>query len=331
MSELSDTMFSTDFVRLYTAIESSGPQKGVIHIEDATDRLFWKKIVNAVCPGRYDIKTFSQPGSEGKRKLEQQYQHLSKDYLIAVDSDYDFLCPNRSEFSAELNANPFVLHTFCYSRESFIHTPESVEELTDCIHLHEKTHSHIQEALRLFSITVYDALLIFSWLNNQDQQRFKESDFNQCFRLPAGVYLLDDSLDVNEPAFESLRQSVKRYTEAHAELISDRESYERHEAAIRERGITPESALLFINGHHLLDGIFRPVYERLIRKSKRNDNEWVKAHYPGNETQPRRNQVRNHYEQNCNVHQLINRCESYTTSPFWQRITQKLTDAERTT
>lgn len=330
MPDLTDFMRSAKYIKIYTGMESSGPQKGIIHTEDASDRLFWRKVVNDVCPGRYDVKPFSQGGEAGKRRLEQQYRHLHKDYLIAVDSDYDFLCPDRNEFSSELNANPFVLHTFCYSRESFIHTPENVEELTDCIHLHEKMQSQIQEALRRFSITVYDALRIFSWLHNQDQQRFKESDFNQCFRLPAGVFLLDDSLDINEIAFESLSQSVQRYTDTHAVLINDLEGFERHETALRTKGITSESALLFINGHYLLDSIFRPVYEKLIRKSKRKDNEWVVTHYPVSETQPRMNQVRNHYEQNCNVYQLINRCESYTTSPFWQRITQKLTGAEGT-
>jgi len=331
MSDLTDFMSRAEYIRIYTGMESSGPQKGIIHIEDATDRLFWTKVVNTVCPGRYEIKPFSQPGSEGKRKLEQQYQHLNKDYLIAVDSDYDYLCPDKNDYAAELNANPFVLHTFCYSRESFIHTPEAIESLTDCIYLHEKTHSHIQEALRRFSITVYDALLVFSWLHNHEPQRYNESDFNQCLKLPAGVFILNDSLDVNEAAFEVLSQTVQRYTDVHAALISDRESFAHHSDALRSRGVTPESALLFINGHHLLDGIFRPVYERFIRKSKRKDNEWVDNHYPVGENRSRKNQVRSHYEENCRANQLISRCESYTSSPFWQRITQKLTGAERTT
>lgn len=330
MSELSDKMFKSDFLKIYTAMESSGPQKGVIHIEDATDRLFWKKVVNTICPNRYDIKPYSKPGSEGKRQLEKQYKHLNKDYLIAVDSDYDFLCPDRSEFSSEMNANPFVLHTFCYSKESFIHTPENIDDLTDCIHLHDKTHNHIQEALRIFSIIIYDALLVFSWLHNKDQQQFEESAFNASFMLPAGVYLLDDCLEVNESALSNLRQSVKRYIDAHADFIDDKESFERHESAIRERGITPENALLFINGHDLLDGIFRPSYERFIRKSRKKDNEWVEANYPAQKVQSRKNQVRNHYEDNCRVHQLLNRCESYVASTFWQKITQKLASAERT-
>ena len=330
MSDLTDFMRRSEFIRLYTGMESSGPQKGIIHIEDATDRLFWTKVVNAVCPGRYDIKPFSQPGVEGKRKLEQQYQHLSKDYLIAVDSDYDYLCPDRNKYSAELNVNPFVLHTFYYSKESFIHTPEAVETLTECIYLHEKTHSQIQEALRRFSVTIYDALLIFSWLHNQDQQRFKESDFNQCFKLPDGVLILDHCLEVNESAFESLSQSVQLYTNAHAALITDLDSFARHDDTLRSRGITPESALLFINGHCLMDQIFRPVYEKIIKISRKNDNAWVENHYPGSEARPRKNQVRNHYEDNCRAHQLLNRCESYTTSPFWQRITQKLIGVERT-
>lgn len=162
MSDLTDFMRRAENIRIYTGMASSGPQKGIIHIEDASDRLFWRKVVGAVCPDRYDIKPFSQGGAQGKRRLEQQYRHLHKDYLIAVDSDYDFLCPDRNEFSAELNANPFVLHTFCYSRESFIHTPEALEILTDCIYLHEKTHSHLyRKPCNVFQL-LFMTLCLFS-------------------------------------------------------------------------------------------------------------------------------------------------------------------------
>lgn len=324
MSDLTDILRKSEFIKIYTGMESSGPQKGIIRIEDASDRLFWKKIVNAVCPGQYDIKPFSRPGSEGKRKLEHEYDHLHKDYLVAVDSDYDYLCPERNNYSAKLNKNKFILHTFCYSRESFVHTPEVIEDLTDSIHFHIKTYSQIQMALCRFSACVYEALLLFSWLHNRDQNRFKESDFNMCFHLPAGLLLLDEDLNVNEAAFEQLNSSVKNYTDTYNKYVEDTESFNQHVKYLNHRGINTDSALFFINGHYLLDGIFKPVLELLIRKSRRNDNEWVELNYPDNEKRGRKNQIRNHYEQNCNASQLIYRCESYITSYFWTKITCKL-------
>lgn len=325
MADLTEIMHRSEFIKIYTGMESSGTQKGIIHIEDASDRLFWKKVVNTVCPDRYDIKPFSQPGAEGKRRLEKNYSRLHKDYLIAVDSDYDYLCPDRNAYSAEMNANPYVLHTFCYSRESFILTQECITDLTDCIHIREKTHNQINEALQRYSAIIYDALILFSWLHNRDQQRFKESDFNISFRLPEGFYILDDNLQVNEAALDHLRQSAQQYLDNHLHYLDDRISYQQYQDAINARGINPQTALLFINGHYLMDGIFRPIFNMLIKKSRKKDIEWVEKNYPTHEIDNRKRQIRNHYEEHCNAVQLIFHCDSYMPSPFWQKINHKLT------
>lgn len=135
MSEFSDFLRHSSFIRSYTAI-SSGQEKGIIYVEDATDRTFWEKIVNFVCPGRYEIKPFGSPGVEGKRKLEMEYAHLHKERLVAVDGDFDYSCPARNNYSVHLIQNPFVLHTFYYSRESFINTREAILHLIDSLYLH---------------------------------------------------------------------------------------------------------------------------------------------------------------------------------------------------
>lgn len=328
MPDLTDFMRNPQFIRLYTSIESSGPQRGIILIEDASDRFFWEKVVNTVSPGRYDIKPFSQNGAEGKRALEKEYEHLSKDRLVAVDSDYDYLCPEKNAYASALNSNPFVLHTFLYSRESFISTPEAIDFLTGCIHLHVRLENQLIQAVQSYSRIVYDALYLFSWLHNIDPQQYRENIFNNSIRLPIGTRLLDDELNVNDGVLAQLKQSVDLYIHNHRQYIDDEASYGAYQVVLNSRGITPKNAILFTNGHYLLDAVFHPVYMEFISKNKKKDKEWVAANFPDNEVRSRKNQVDNHYKDNCTAKQLIYRCEAYREAPFWQKITQKLRDIE---
>ncbi|HCR2005196.1 DUF4435 domain-containing protein [Enterobacter cloacae] len=328
MSELTDIMRNGEFIRAYTGIESSGSQKGIIYIEDASDRLFWERVVNTVCPNRYDIKPFSRNGAEGKRALEKEYEHLNKDRLVAVDSDYDYLCPSRNAYATALNSNPFVLHTFFYSRESFINTPEAIDSLAGCIHLHERLESQLIQAIQSYSSAIYEALCLFSWLHNRDHQQFREDVFNNSIRLPAGARLLDAELRVNEEALRELNRSADEYLLQHRPYIDDQDSYMQYQETLNQRGINPNNAILFTNGHYLLDSVFRPLYEMFINASRKKDKEWVEANCQQSEIRSRKNQVENHYRDNCGVKQLIHHCEAYREAPFWQRIIQKLSEIE---
>lgn len=324
MSDLTDIMRSEKYIRLYTGIESSGTQKGIIYIEDAVDRTFWEKAINAVFPSRYEIKPYSQPGAEGKRKLEKEYRNLHKNFLVAVDADYDYICPERNEFAAELNNNPFILHTYIYSKESYIHTSEAIDYLTNSVHLNVQTEHCIHQVLQRYSTIIFDAFCLFAWLHNRDARQHREHDFNQCIALPNGIKVLNDDLTVNENALQQLTLSVERYINQYSQYIDDEVGFNRHKEFLRDRGLGPDNTLLFTNGHSLLDTIFRPAYEMFIKKSRKNDNDWVQANYDENQVRARKQQVRNHYDDNCKLTTMIHHCQAYLTTQFWQMIAHKL-------
>ena len=63
-------------------------QQGVIYIEDITDKKFWEKIAT-----QHFVQLYSEQGRAitGKSKL---LEICSKNNLIAIDSDFDLICPN---------------------------------------------------------------------------------------------------------------------------------------------------------------------------------------------------------------------------------------------
>ncbi|MGK4357114.1 DUF4435 domain-containing protein [Enterobacter cloacae] len=327
MSELSELMRSEAFIRIYTGMASSDSQKGIIYIEDASDRIFWELVVNTVCPGKYDVKPYSRGGAQGKRKLEQEYRNLHKYLLVAVDADYDYLCPNRNEHAQTLNCQPYILHTFFYSRESYINSSNAVDSLTRSIHLNVQTEHQISQVLRRYSSIIYDALSLFSWLHDRDSAQFDEHVFNDSIKLNDGLMLLDENLNINEDALEYVTQSVRTYCQQHEQYIDDLDSYREHCASLSTRGITPENAMLFTNGHNLLDHIFYPIYRMYIKKCRANDLNWVAENYPEIQVRDRKRQVSNHYSDNCRAETLVYHCNEYRDDPFWTKITEKLQQA----
>lgn len=324
MAETSDIMRSEKYIRLYTKIATSDVQKGIVYIEDALDRIFWERVFDYICPNRYIVKPYSQPGSEGKRKLELEYKNLHRNLLVAIDADYDYLCPQRNDYAEALHSNPYIIHTYFYSKESYIHTSDSIDILTNNVYLNVKTTHQINNALKLYSNIIYDAFCYFSWLHNIDANQFPESEFNPCIEIPSGIKILNEDLTVNGHALDLVRESSVNYIDRHIQYIENKDDFNHHIERLRELGLHQDNTLLFTNGHSLLDIIFRPSYQMFIKKCKKNDNEWVTKNYPEGQHRARLNQVRNHYEQNCKETTLIHHCQGYTNNEFWKKIVNKI-------
>jgi hypothetical protein len=118
MSDFSRMISSPAFIKTYNTIQN-GQAMGNIFVENPTDIPFWQHVVNAVEGSRYKVRPISKEQAAGKRTLQKRYAELNQEFLVAVDSDYDFLCPDRHAEAQEMNNNPFVLHTHCYSKDAF--------------------------------------------------------------------------------------------------------------------------------------------------------------------------------------------------------------------
>lgn len=325
MSETMDFLLRGKFINVYTKMESSDVEKGIIYVEDASDFAFWSKVLKEVCPNRYDIKTYSN-GKQGKRVLEKEYSRLHKELLVAVDSDFDYVCPERNEFSLQLNNNPFILHTVYYSRESYILLPESLDDLTDSITFSDKVESEIHQAMERYSALAFEALKVFSFLHNKNQTQFSETDFSQCLKLPPNTSLLNESMMMDEEIFSTLSCSVNAYVQQLSAFIDDNEGYQRHVDSLEVRNITPDKALLFVDGHDIMDFIVRPLMVSMIKTVKGKELNKVVENYPSGMVKERKNQVHNHFNKKCNLDTLLYQCKAFQKKGVqaWEMLTEQL-------
>lgn len=323
MDDFDSIRSNRDFLNTYNLFITSVPA-GLLYIEDASDRLFWERLVESVCPGRYRVMPYSQGGAEAKRSLEREYINLHQDFIVGVDSDYDYLCSNRNEFAGQLSINQFVLHTFYYSRESYINSPEAISNILQCFHLHKYPENQLLTALEKYSETIYPALCLFSWLHNVEWQLHPENLFNIAIRLPEGSRLLNKDLTANENAINAVKQKVDEYIHAYSNQVNDPQGYSSHLEQLIQRGINKGNAHLFTDGHYLLDAILFPILKMVVMAGQDQDKAWVENNYEGEAIGQRKRQVVNHYKDNCNTGTLVFQCTAYHSGDFWQRITEKM-------
>ncbi|MBD2793290.1 hypothetical protein ID852_07715 [Xenorhabdus sp. 42] len=107
--------------------------------------------------------------------------------------------------SSKMNGNPFVLHTFCYSRESFTCSYDSLLHILNKCYYQENLPSEFRQALSDYSSILYDALCIFGYLHNFNWNRYKESDFKSAIKLSDGGCLLDEKLCVNKIELDNVK------------------------------------------------------------------------------------------------------------------------------
>lgn len=116
-----------DYAKAYSTIKSRKQKtQGVIYLEDITDKDFWGGIAF-----NHVVKLYSENGRTftGKSKL---LQICSANQLIAIDSDFDDLCPqHRPESILYSNKKDYILKTYTHSLENLIFSPECLYEILE--------------------------------------------------------------------------------------------------------------------------------------------------------------------------------------------------------
>ena len=323
MSGFDSLLKSANFIKAYTK-QQTGMPRGVLYVENPSDRLFWENVIAQVCPEKYSVKSFSLEDAPGKRSLEKEYSKLHRFYIVGVDGDFDYLCPDRHEFANSLNNNPYVMHTFTYSRENVIFSIPSILDISNRLAFrHKLTHDCIV-ALTEYSKTIFSALSVFSYAHNLDWQKFKEDQFMKAISLPEGEKLLTDELKVNQAALDGIRVTAKEYIDSTLNTIADGMDEKNCCNILIERLITPEVAYMFIDGHYLKDIIVKPMLDLLKRKNKSVDINDVKAKLPEARWRQSINEVENYFKDCCHTESIIHNANCYTSGVIWDLIEEKL-------
>lgn len=305
--------------------------KGLIYVENERDCAFWEEIIEATNPEQYEIKRSitDDEKSRGKRRLERLYGQLNESVLVAIDADFDYLCPNKSDSSSYVSGN-YILHTFSYSRESVMCNEETINDTIKKIRFYEKANFSINDVLIKYSSLCYKTLPPFLFLLNNRNDLANEQSFhddltiNQSKETP----LFKNNFEFNFGIFEAIDVKTSLRLERYMAEITSKNmlaDYVLFKDEILKLGLNEGSAYRFISGHLLYENLILPILKKIKSNLLTIEVENVKFLHEGDSQAIKENVagLRNHFTEKCSYITMMENCEKTKKDPIYLSILDK--------
>lgn len=245
----------------------------VAYVESYDDIAFWRSLLSEYETDERYFQVMlpsSKSLAKGKKMVLTNLLRPNQfgDSMIAcVDSDYDYLMQGATQLSADINANPYILQTYTYAIENYQCYAGTLHDVCVQSTLNDRPIFDFPDFLARYSQVVYPLFLWNVWFyRRRDTNTFPMHELHDCTRLPA-------DLDVSRP--DDILQAVQRNVADKLRRMQKR--FGRHAASVEALGkelealsVTPETAYLFMQGHHIMDNVVLkllvPVCTRLRRE-----------------------------------------------------------------
>ncbi|MGT2549042.1 hypothetical protein ACQCTT_00725 [Acinetobacter geminorum] len=294
MTDFIKYLTNSNFIGAYNASKEgnkASAQKGLVYIEDDSDQVFWEKFINIHFPNQYNIQASikDRPGVRGKRALEELYSDTNEKVLIAVDSDYDLICPSLNpQYSEFVRSNQFILSTFGFSRESALLDKSSLNIFFKSIKYTIEHNINIESFLNRFSSITFKGLVFFAnELNSGNTHGYIESDFHNCFNI-LGNKIVKDDLSLDENLIDIIESNLCCYF--HQLQYTDEEVVQA-ENYLQGLNINPDNAYRYISGHTVYDLILK-IHEQLISILYTQEVDKIKKNFTGEAIRERIKQLK---------------------------------------
>ena len=176
----------------------------------------------------------------------------SEETILCVDSDFDYLFADRTPQSKEVNGSRFMFHTYAYATENYLCYAPSLHNVCVKATKNDTRIFDFVKFMREYSCTIYPLFVWYAYSAQLATENvFPLIDFKQSVRIG---YL--DIENNGEKTLEWLRRNVTK----REELLRRRnprmiEPMKEFEEQLKERGLKPENAYLFMHGHTLMDNV----------------------------------------------------------------------------
>ena len=301
----------------------SGKQKnkGVIFIEDISDKAFWEKIAT-----QHIVQLYSENGQSitGKSKL---LKICSSNQLIAVDSDFDWVCPNhRTESALCSEKKDFILQTYAHGRENLVLSPDYLHDvLNQHFKLYLDNHDNrIQEIVHKLADCWVEPYRKFLFLMNNQFDKFTHDDWINAI-IFQGKESQEIALDLN------FTQYQKRLSELDNQLnqyIENQQDYKQFCENLANLGFETQRVYGFIRCHDWEENFVFPIIEMICSNRIKKEMDNV-SHLFQDELKSRKEQINHHFKKNCGIQTILHNhfYQSYFSSAhaenfFIQKIVQ---------
>ncbi|HDN9022051.1 TPA: DUF4435 domain-containing protein [Aeromonas salmonicida] len=306
MSDTKNYFTNRNYVKAYVTMESTEKDaSGFIYIESESDREFWDSIIKKCAKGKYLFKfKGKQDGKSeprGKSILEDLYTTANEAALVAIDSDFDYISPNRSDVSKKINSNKYVLQTYAYAIENIKLDYLRIDKCLGKICFFEPNEHRVSVFMKNYSSIIHQVLLKYLYLMNVGVQLpFLDDEFHKKI-IPIDIVHCYSNNDLS--SVEKLASEVDLVL---SPLLDDMTSFSVFCDLSYYRGMNAENCYKFIKGHDVEDKIINPIVNYIRQSLIAKESARIKTAFEAREIEDRLKEVKGHFKEKCNFHTLIN-------------------------
>ncbi|MCL1615024.1 DUF4435 domain-containing protein [Bacteroides sp. ET71] len=296
----------------------------VAYVESYDDVAFWRTLLSEFEDDtRYFQVMLPSSTSLAKGKKMVLMNTLNTDELgysliACVDSDYDFLLQGATRVSRKINRNPYIFQTYAYAIENFQCYAESLHEVCVMATLNDRPVLDLPAFMRRYSQIAYPLFLWNVWFYRmRDTETFPMYDFNACVRLS------DVSLKQPYRCLDEMRETVN------AKLAELRELYPQYVPQVdslgrelKELGLEPDTTYLYIQGHHIMDGVVMKLLAPICTQLRREREQEIKRLAEHNEQF--RNELTGYENCQTNVQLMLRKNSNYKDLFLYQWVREDI-------
>ena len=291
----------------------------VAYVESYDDISFWREVFNRYENDKFHFEVMLPARgklTKGKKQamMNMLGEAIGQNMIACVDADYDYLMQGATKTSQQLIESPYILHTYAYAIENLKCYAESLKQVCVQSTLNDTDVLDIPEFMRLYSQICYP---LFVWnillyrihdLKSMSMQRFCE-----IVRL--------SSFKTENPAIslkhleERVSHNIVLLQKNNPHLI---DKYEALKKELPQLGILPEECYLYIQGHHIMDGVVLRILTplcRLLRGKREQEIEKFAYH-----RQQYTNELSSYRHSQCDVSLMLKKNTAYTEAPPYKRL-----------
>lgn len=289
-----------------------------VYVEGYEDVAFWRCIFDHFqnpylrfeisVPDRGDLP-------KGKKVLMSMIPRSSEELLLCVDSDFDYLFADRTPQSREVNGSKFMFHTFAYATENYLCYAPSLHNVCVKATKNDTRIFDFVQFMHEYSCTIYPLFLWYAFSAQLATENvFPLVDFKASVRL--------GYLDLAENGAGTLAW-LRRNVEKRERLLAQRnprmqEPMKQFEEQLRERGLTPENAYLFMHGHTLMDNVVMVLLTSVCEKLRQMSIARITASEKRGVAL--KNEMSNYTNSLRSIRDVLLDNENYTRCPLYKRL-----------
>ena len=312
---------NSNFIEAANALKPKrAAQRIIAYVESYDDISFWRSVFNEYESDKVHFEIMLPARTSLTKGKKQAMMNLlgkaayGRNMIACVDSDYDYLLQGATSTSRHMLGNKYILHTHAYSIENFRCYAGSLKQVCVLCTQNDTNVIDFKEFFKLYSRICYP---LFVWnillYRHHDTKTMSMLRFCEIVRLT--------SFTIGKPAY-SLQQLSNRVVHNIKMLEKQFPDFiEEHKKMLEELttlGIDPDETYLYIQGHHIMNGVTMRIMQPVCRHLRAKREEEIERY--AYHRQQYSNELASYRHSQCDVATMLSKNTDYKDATPYQRL-----------